>query len=61
MIKKRVLVASRLRRPPSEGFSWVDRRFLTQLLSLPPARVERGGLHALRELTRSLDQEERNR
>lgn len=123
MIKKRVLVANRVRRPPAEGFSWIDRRFLrdyaerlsgeavmlyfflaavsdkhglsfysdssmashlrmrepaivaardellvhdlvahqpplTQLLSLPPARVARGGLHALRELTRSLDQEE---
>jgi hypothetical protein len=125
MIKKRVLVANRVRRPPAEGFSWIDRRFLrdyaerlsgeaivlyfflaavsdkhglsfysdssiashlrirepaivaardellvhdlvahqpplTQLLSLPPARVARGGLRALRELTRSLDQEEQN-
>lgn len=125
MIKKRVLVANRVRRPPAEGFSWIDRRFLrdygerlsgeaivlyfflaavsdkhglsfysdssiashlrmrepaivaardellvhdlvahqpplTQLLSLPPARVARGGLNALRELSRSLDQEEQN-
>ena len=28
MIKKRVLVANRVRRPPAEGFSWIDRRFL---------------------------------
>jgi hypothetical protein len=126
MIEKRVLVANRLRRPPAEGFSWIDRRFLrdyaerlsgdaillyfflaavsdkhglsfysdssvasrlrmreeaivaareellvqdlvahqpplTQLLSLPPARVARAGLHALRELARSLQQEEPNR
>ena len=126
MIKKRVLVANRVRRPPAEGFSWIDRRFLrdyaerlsgdavvlyfflaavsdkqglsfysdaslaarlrmreesivaaredllvhdlvahrpplTQVLSLPPARVARGGLHALRELTRSLQSEEQNR
>ena len=126
MIKKQVLVANRVRRPPAEGFSWIDRRFLrdyadrlsgdaiilyfflaavsdkhglsfygdpamaarlrmrepaiaaardellvhdlvayqpplTQVLSLPPARVARGGLHALRELTRSLEEEEGNR
>lgn len=126
MIKKRVLVANRVRRPPVEGFSWIDRRFLrdyaeqvsgdalvlyfflaavsdkhglsfysdstmasrlrmreeaivaareellvhdlvayqpplTQLLSLPPARVARGGLSALRELARSLELEEENR
>ena len=126
MIKKRVLVANRVRRPPAEGFSWIDRRFLrdyaerlsgdavmlyfflsavsdkhglsfysdssmasrlrmgeeaivaareellvhdlvahqpplTQLLSLPPARVARGGLNALRELARSLNPEEENR
>ena len=126
MIQKRVLVANRVRRPPAEGFSWIDRRFLrdyaerltgdavvlyfflaavsdkqglsfysdtslaarlrmreesivaaredllvhdlvahrpplTQVLSLPPARVARGGLHALRELTRSLQYEEQNR
>ena len=34
---------------------------LTQLLSLPPARVARGGLSALRELARSLELEEENR
>jgi hypothetical protein len=34
---------------------------LTQLLSLPPARVARGGLNALRELARSLNPEEENR
>ena len=28
MIKKRLLVADRVRQPPREGFSWVDRRFL---------------------------------
>ena len=27
-IKKRILVPDRVRRPPREGFSWVDRRFL---------------------------------
>ena len=30
MIPKRVLVADRLRRPPSSGWSWVDRRFLRE-------------------------------
>lgn len=28
MIEKRLLVPDRVRRPPAEGFSWVDRRFL---------------------------------
>ena len=28
MIEKRLLVPDRVRRPPREGFSWVDRRFL---------------------------------
>ena len=28
MIHKRILVPERVRRPPREGFSWVDRRFL---------------------------------
>ena len=28
MIEKRILVPGRVRRPPAEGFSWVDRRFL---------------------------------
>ena len=28
MIHKRVLVTSRVRRPPQAGFSWVDRRFV---------------------------------
>jgi hypothetical protein len=27
-IEKRILVSDRVRHPPSEGFSWVDRRFL---------------------------------
>lgn len=27
MIEKRILVPGRVRRPPEEGFSWVDRRF----------------------------------
>ena len=28
MIQKRLLLPNRVRRPPHEGFSWVDRRFL---------------------------------
>ena len=28
MIEKQVLVPSRVRRPPREGWSWIDRRFL---------------------------------
>ena len=28
MINKQVLVADRVRRPPREGWSWIDRRFL---------------------------------
>jgi hypothetical protein len=28
--QKRVLVADRVRRPPREGFSWIDRRFLRE-------------------------------
>jgi hypothetical protein len=28
MIQKRLLAPDRVRRPPAEGFSWVDRRFL---------------------------------
>lgn len=28
MVEKRILVPDRVRRPPPEGFSWVDRRFL---------------------------------
>ena len=123
MIPKRLLVPDRVRRPPTEGFSWVDRRFLrdfaaqlsgdavflyfflaavsdrqglsfyhdstlavrlrvreeavvaardelvvydlvayqaplTQVLSLPRARVERGGPAALQELLRTLAAEE---
>jgi hypothetical protein len=30
MIPKRVLVPSRLRRPPATGWSWVDRRFVRE-------------------------------
>ena len=30
MIQKRLLVPDRVRRPPREGFSWVDRRFLRE-------------------------------
>jgi hypothetical protein len=30
MPPKRILVAQRLRRPPSTGWSWVDRRFLRE-------------------------------
>lgn len=33
MIEKRILVADRVRRPPPEGFSWVDRRFLREYAS----------------------------
>jgi len=28
MIEKRILVPDRVRRPPREGFSWLDRRFV---------------------------------
>jgi hypothetical protein len=28
MMEKRILVAERVRRPPREGFSWIDRRFV---------------------------------
>lgn len=30
MTTKRLLIAGRVRRPPSSGFSWVDRRFLRE-------------------------------
>ena len=30
MIQKRVLVRERLRRPPSSGWSWIDRRFIRE-------------------------------
>ncbi len=30
MIQKQVLVPDRVRRPPREGWSWIDRRFLKQ-------------------------------
>ena len=33
MIKKRILVTDRVRRPPREGFSWIDRRFLREFAS----------------------------
>ena len=33
MIKKRLLVGDRVRRPPREGFSWIDRRFLREFAS----------------------------
>ena len=29
-IVKRILVADRVRRPPKDGFSWIDRRFLRE-------------------------------
>lgn len=29
-IQKQILLADRIRRPPHEGFSWVDRRFLRE-------------------------------
>lgn len=33
MIEKHILVADRVRRPPREGFSWIDRRFLRDFAS----------------------------
>lgn len=30
MIQKQILVPDRVRRPPREGFSWIDRRFLRE-------------------------------
>ena len=30
MIQKQLLVPDRVRRPPREGWSWIDRRFLKQ-------------------------------
>ena len=30
MVEKRLLVPDRVRRPPAEGWSWVDRRFLRE-------------------------------
>jgi hypothetical protein len=33
MIKKYLLVSDRVRRPPAEGFSWIDRRFLRDFAS----------------------------
>jgi hypothetical protein len=33
MIEKHLLVVDRVRRPPREGFSWVDRRFLRDFSS----------------------------
>jgi hypothetical protein len=33
MIEKHVLIADRVRRPPREGFSWMDRRFLQEYAS----------------------------
>ena len=30
MIKKKLLIPARLRRPPDEGFSWIDRRFVRE-------------------------------
>ena len=33
VIHKRILVTDRVRRPPREGFSWVDRRFLREFAS----------------------------
>lgn len=30
MIRKQVLVAQRVRRPPTDGWSWIDRRFLRE-------------------------------
>ena len=36
MIQKRLLAPDRVRRPPSDGFSWVDRRFLREYASRLP-------------------------
>jgi hypothetical protein len=36
MIQKRLLVPDRVRRPPREGFSWVDRRFLREYAARLP-------------------------
>lgn len=33
MIQKHVLVAERVRRPPSTGWSWMDRRFVREYVS----------------------------
>jgi len=33
MIHKQILVPERVRRPPREGFSWIDRRFLREFAS----------------------------
>lgn len=33
MIKKHLLIPDRVRRPPREGFSWIDRRFLRDYAS----------------------------
>jgi hypothetical protein len=33
MTHKRILVADRVRRPPADGFSWIDRRFLHEFAS----------------------------
>lgn len=30
MINKKLLIPDRVRRPPDEGFSWIDRRFLRE-------------------------------
>jgi hypothetical protein len=36
MIQKRLLAPDRVRRPPREGFSWVDRRFLREYAARLP-------------------------
>jgi hypothetical protein len=33
MINKRILVSDRVRHPPCEGFSWIDRRFVHEFAS----------------------------
>lgn len=33
MIEKRILIPDRVRRPPTVGFSWIDRRFLHEFAS----------------------------
>jgi hypothetical protein len=39
MIQKRLLAPDRVRRPPREGFSWVDRRFLREFAARLPGEA----------------------
>jgi hypothetical protein len=49
-IPKRLLLPNRVRRPPEDGFSWVDRRFLQDYAPFGTMSVESGG--GRRECTR---------